>query len=152
VLPVVRFSGVRGTRRYGICFAICALGGWSSIACTARKEAEIERIARAPEWVLSVDDLRARVARLGSELGVATERVRVAARLERAVPTGPQSGASERYRFVSDASGKTIEVELLYDGPLEVGTAYVLEGAIVGAPELPERWMLEAVPIAVIDE
>jgi hypothetical protein len=128
--------------------AVLALG-LTAPACGSSR-AELERLERAPGWVLTVDDLRARVTRLGREIGVATERVHVVATLRESPEDGTDSRRVARFGDVEGSS--VVEVELVEPVALEVGRVYVLEGAVVSSPASPGRWMLLAAPVAIVDD
>ncbi len=124
-------------------------------ACSPKGPAGVERIGRTPAWVLTVEDLRARVARVGHELGVATERVTVVGTLvatPEAQPASDVRGKSARWWF-ADASRtrQRVAVEGLEGVELVVGRTYVVEGSVVPANDLPQRWKLVGVVSAVVE-
>jgi hypothetical protein len=124
-------------------------------ACSPKAPAGVERIGRTPAWVLTVEDLRARVARVGHELGVATERVTVVGTLVAAPEPHPARAVrapSARWWF-ADASRtrQRVAVEGLDGLELVVGRTYVVEGSVVPANDLPQRWKLVGVVSAVVE-
>jgi len=127
----------------------------SLAACSPKAPAGIERIGRTPAWVLTVDDLRARVARVGHELGVATERVTVVGTLV-ALPSERAEAhlraKPARWWFADANRGRQrVAVEGLEGVELVVGGTYVLEGSVVPANDLPQRWKLVGVVSAVVE-
>jgi len=127
----------------------------SLAACSPKAPVGIERIGRTPAWVLTVEDLRARMSRVGHELGVATERVTVVGTLVSTPADRPSNDArakSARWWFAdATRSRQRVAVEGLEGLELVVGRTYVVEGSVVPANDLPQRWKLVGVVSAIVD-
>jgi hypothetical protein len=106
---------------------------------------ELEVIPRVPSYVLTPDDLRGRVGRVGSELGVATEGVLVHGRFTRVCEAGAAPGCVAELEL---EGGRPIGV--VVSEPVERGRHYVLRGAVVAEPRVPDRWILRADVVAVV--
>jgi hypothetical protein len=104
---------------------------------------EIEEIPRVPAYVLTPDDLRGRVGRLRSEIGVATEGVLVHGRFTRVCGESEPSCVAE-----FTLGGKPIPVVVVE--PVQEGRHYVLRGAVVAEAKVPDRWVLRANVLAVV--
>jgi hypothetical protein len=120
---------------------------WVALSCAACGAAaeELEQIDRVPAYVLTPDDLRERVGRIGSELGVVTEGVLVHGRFTTvcAVDAAPTCVAE-----LTLEGGKPIPV--VVKAPVEQGRHYVLRGAVAAEVRVPGRWVLRADVLAVV--
>ncbi len=169
---VVRFAPMTDDGRFhpswGLRFSKRALGLAlalaTSLASGCGTTTGFEVIHAVPSYVLTVDDLVARVHRSPRELGVRTEGVQVVGVLVRkglpcdvasfgavARPeacTGPENAnvfSSSR----DPGAGASMSV-LLYGADANVveGEVYVLAGSVEVAPSMPDRWALRAQVLA----
>lgn len=112
----------------------------------------LEVITRVPEHVLTASEVRARMRRTGSELGVGTEGllvqgqcVSVCAERSRAITPGAEHARAAEAcvaRF-GDPGDRPIPVLLSDDAgtELEAGRRYVLRGSVRADERVRERWV-----------
>lgn len=130
-------------------------------SCAAQTSPDLEVISRVPGFVLTVEDLRARIQRAPRELGVQTAGVRVhgilTLRGELCSPApgarvaDPRCGADrkKRHRF-GDPGGAEISLVLVDGVPVVEGRHYVLDGEVELAPDEPERWLFRGRVLAEV--
>lgn len=124
-----------------------------------------EVIHRVPPFVITVHELRERVARTHHELGVHTSGVTIVGVLvRRALPCDPATarpgvkpcipGKGDKYLFADPAAPTRPALSaVLVDGAnLVEGQTYVLEGSVEVMPEVPERWGLRGQVLALVSQ
>jgi hypothetical protein len=120
---------------------------WVALCCSGcgAAGAELEQIDRVPVYVLTPDDLRGRVGRLGSELGVATEGVLVHGQFTKVCAADAAPGCVAELAL---EGGRPIPVVVIE--PVDRGRHYVLRGAVVAESRVPDRWVFRANVLAVV--
>jgi hypothetical protein len=99
--------------------------------------------------VLTAEDLRTRVGRLGRELGVVTESVTVHGQcLSDCAPSSTPGKCVAM--FGEREGGKPFAALLDQQAELEPGRRYVLQGSVELSPAVRDRWLLRAEVLAVV--
>lgn len=128
--------------------SVAALALLCGLGCAAGA-GELETIPRAPDYVLTVPDLAARVRRSGAELAVQTGGVlvvgvvaRVGTPCDLAARAGCD-GAAQTYELAPIDGGRARVWAVLGDARgVELGETYVVSGTVEPSPSAPERWIL----------
>ncbi len=115
-----------------IVLALCFVG------CSAAVREPVEVIAAVPEHVLTAAEVRARMRRLGGELGVGTEGLLVEGQCVSVCAERSPGGCVVR---LGDPEARPIPVLLTDERELEPGKRYVLRGSVRAEPRIKERWV-----------
>ncbi|MFO0551679.1 MAG: hypothetical protein U0271_25055 [Polyangiaceae bacterium] len=127
------------------------------------KSGGYEVIHHVPPFVITVYELRERVARTQHELGVHTSGVTVVGVLvRRALPCDPGAaapgvkpctlGKGDKFLFADPASPTrpALSAVLVDGGGLVEGQTYVIQGNVEVMPEVPERWGVRGQVLALV--
>lgn len=108
----------------------------------------LEVIDRVPAHVLTTEEVRERMRRLGADLGVVTEGILVTGRCTEACAPSAPPGCVAR---IGDDEGSRGMAVVLVDGEaLEAGRRYVVRGTIHADDRVPERWILQGIVMAEV--
>lgn len=115
-------------------------------ACAPSRES-VEVIDRVPAHVLTTEEVRERMRRLGADLGVVTEGILVTGLCTEACAPGAPPGCVAR---IGDEGARGMAVVLVDGEVLEAGRRYVVRGTIHADDRVPERWILQGILMAEV--